>query len=538
MNGFVRSVTTRLRQPSWLVITSFIAACCLAGLVTLAMGVPVPRVHDEFAYLLGADTYASGRLVNPQHSHWQHFESFHVLSSPVYLPKYPPGQSLVLAAGKLLGHPQIGVCLSTGFAAASLAWMLAGWLPSRFVCLSWLVAVLHPGLLIKWSHSYMGGALAMTGACLLLGALARTRRKPSVKLSVIAALGILILANTRPFEGLVLTVSVGIGLIFILVRSGKVRPARFIVQIALPSGLVLACGGSLMMLNNYWVTGSILRLPYQLYEAQYGLTPLLHGQKRPEQTPNYRHWVMRKYYEDEEAQILAKYSTAASFLREKTNSLASLTHFFGGGTQYLMLLGLPLALRWSRYRLAILVLVPSLFAAVATPWTLTHYAAPAAPLIIFIVIASFTELARLLGTARTVDKESTRTDEETKNTRSKTTNVLLASLAFVLMLLHGFTLCKNELRANGTPWVLRRDQIQQELSQQSKQFLIFVQYSAEHNPHEEWVYNLSDIDRSPVVWARQLSPEADKQLIAYFAEREVLYLNAQSGKTSNHSEGS
>jgi hypothetical protein len=48
-----------------------------------------------------------------------------------------------------------------------------------------------------------------------------------------------------------------------------------------------------------------------------------------------------------------------------------------------------------------------------------------------------------------------------------------------------------------------------------------VQYSPDHDPNQEWVYNGADIDGSKVVWAREIPGQDMQPLLDYFHERNV-----------------
>src|SRR5437899_1201971 len=53
-----------------------------------------------------------------------------------------------------------------------------------------------------WGRGYFGGAAAALGGALLYGALPRLMRAPRVGVALTIGVGLALLANSRPFEGL------------------------------------------------------------------------------------------------------------------------------------------------------------------------------------------------------------------------------------------------------------------------------------------------------------------------------------------------
>ena len=101
--------------------------------------------------------------------------------------------------------------------------MLAGWLPGRWALAGGLLAVVHP-VTIDWSQNYWGGLVAVLGGALVLGAFGRIVRRPRARHGIVLGVGLGILANSRPYEGLVLSLPFLVALgVWLLSRRGR-RP--------------------------------------------------------------------------------------------------------------------------------------------------------------------------------------------------------------------------------------------------------------------------------------------------------------------------
>src|ERR1700687_3807100 len=248
------------------IIALFFSVIVLRLAALPLLHVPVPVIHDEFSYLLMADTFAHGRLANPPHPMWVSFETFHVNWFPTYSSMYPPAQGLALALGQILGHPWIGVLLSCAAMCAAILWMLQAWMPARWAFLGAAMVALKFGVASYWMNSYWGGAVAATGGALVLGALARIVHRATTRDALLLGLGIAILAKRRPYEGLLFCAPAAAWFLWWLAGKAKSRVAMrgLVKNVVMPLGAVFALTVAFMGYYNWRLTGNATLFPHIL----------------------------------------------------------------------------------------------------------------------------------------------------------------------------------------------------------------------------------------------------------------------------------
>ena len=481
--------------------------------------IPRPFVPDDFSFLLAANTFAGGRLANPTPAMWRCFETIHVTMKPTYMSMYFPGQGLLLAIGKVLfGNPWFAVLIASALMCAALCWALQAWLPANWAFFGGLLAVVRLGVFTCWTNTYhAGGALTALGGALIIGSLPRLMKTARLRYGLPMAIGIAILILTRPFEGMLLCLPAAFALGHWAIK-GKDRPPLPVLfrRACLPMALFVAAG---LWLAYYDLKafGSPTTLPYTVDRNTYAVAPYYIWQHaRP--APAYSNSAMRRFYTHDEFEFYSKMRTPAGFVSHTLLKIYLTFLFYAGFTLLLPLIMIRRVFLDKRMRFMVLCCFVLLAGMSIEIYLLPHYVAP------------FTVVFYVIGL------QCMRHLRVLKSNRQRVGLALVRAMALVIVVMAGLRLFARPLGI-GVPmqptsgwnstWFGpdhygdERARVQAGFDALPGEQLAIVRYSADHDNLNEWVYNAPDIDKSKVVWARELDEADNKKLIGYYRNRTV-----------------
>ena len=499
-------------RPLGSIVAVGLLALALRAALLPWLGAPVPSIHDEQSLLLQAQTFASGRLANPPHPFWEHFETFHVNQLPAYASMYFPGRGAPLAAGLFVaGQPWLGIWLSMVLMCMASVWMLRAWVRPGMALLGGALVVAHLGVFSYWVNAYWGGAFTALGAMLVVGSLPRLLRQPRWHLGLLAGLGIAILMVSRPYEGALLCIPAAALLLARLARPAWEGGRADFIRIALPVLLLVGAGGTLLLQHNLATTGNLFKTPYSLNRETYANAPafLFSAPVRSQQRgPSY----FRTFYAEESASFERR-ASPAEIARGILAKVYYTWNFYIGPIFTAAFVAGLYAARRRRYLLGALAFFGTGY--FLETWNFPHYTAPVFPLLLIITLMGFEQLRTFAPGGRPVGLFLTRA-------------MPTAAFAMLLLPASSVLLGKPAIESNtySQPCCAlgqenTKSKLMAQLLASPGPDLVLVRDGPSNPVHYEMVYNAADIDQSAVVWARSLGAEKDARLEAYFANRRV-----------------
>jgi hypothetical protein len=451
--------------------------------------------------------------------------------------------------------------------------MLQGWVSPPWALLGGLLVWARFSLFSYWINSYWGGAIAATGAALVLGALPRIWDARRPRDAIVFGLGAGILAVSRPVEGAIFFLPFGVALLWWALRLGAPARGAAIRRIVLPAATVIACAAGFVGFYNSRVTGSPVVFPHFIEQREITTAIFLWQQDKPPihydnpQFEDFYHNFLPGLYQ-------ASWPAAVGQWWYKSTDF---WEFFLGPALSIPFLALPWVLIEPRNRLLLFQVLLSAIGLWIIVYYHAHYAAPLMATVFVLMMQCLRILRRLrflgrdvgvalvrlvvlfsllIGPVYFATAQISRLGAPLDWLHRHPVLPLVVSVAGLALFRVGARVAKRPAGARGGwpvafcecllvlgivlqfcelqrnlysdafPYVddlsepFRRP-VEKQLAALPGEHLVLVRYSKDHNVGEEYVYNDADIDRAKTVWAREIPGMDLAPLLNYFRNRDV-----------------
>ena len=242
----------------------------LTGLATWLVWGSLDRtavVHDESAYLLQAQLFSRFRFTAPTPPLPQFFEQLYVNLRPAVFSKYPPGTSLLLAPGVVVGMPGLPVVLMNALSGALVFLLARRYCGGVAALLTWLVwGTSFP---VQYFHAMYLSEVPSGLAWLLTwwGVARWTTSRRALDLAI-AAMALALCGITRPLTAVALALTVGVVLV-VVARRRATGPKSLTRR---EVGTLAAAALVAIVFTGVWSwksTGDPLTTPLALYTQRY-----------------------------------------------------------------------------------------------------------------------------------------------------------------------------------------------------------------------------------------------------------------------------
>jgi hypothetical protein len=192
-----------------------------------------PKYHDEFSYIIQTRMVAQFRLWEPAHPLGEFFETFQVITAPVYASVYFPGAAMMFAPGVWMNFPPWAMPLVVSSLCVAMVFLIITKLingGAGFIAALMLLA--NPIFRLQ-ALMVLAQAPALLLMLVMIWAWLNWRKLHRMRWAVVIGIAAGWCAITRPLDALCVAIPIGVAMLFALRHEDRWRVVRSLVAIVI-----------------------------------------------------------------------------------------------------------------------------------------------------------------------------------------------------------------------------------------------------------------------------------------------------------------